>query len=309
MKYILENTLTNLYGEEHIKSYLIEENKVIYTSNYFSKYKYMRLNTNQFVLAPGFSMIDFSILSISHFHSFKERMKFLKSLGCTTLITAFDVIVESQFQTQLKKAKHSLINSSIDYLLGVKISLSKLTPTMIRKCCKHKVPLLFAEINNLEDIDAIRWQWIRNELFPYHVMIVPIWNVSVSKYKLRKFQSIWEDILTENKIITQADCPKEHTPLSKQFLLDIGLYPTKGSLQVGTDADYLLFSKKEVLLKKNQLHQIQPDVVFANGKVKKAGKKFFLKPGSGKELIVKIPRKFNPISNAFQPPTISIDYY
>lgn len=310
MKYILENTLTNLYGENTKKSYLIEGSKVVYNANHFSKYKHMRLNTNQFVLTPGYIMIDFSVLSISRFDRFKERMKHLHNIGCTTIITACDVSSESQFHHQLKKAKHALINSSIDYLVGVKIPLTKLTPTIIRKCSKHKVPIIFTEINDPDDIHSICWQWIRNEIFPYQLMIVPLWNIpDLTTWKSRRLKSEWEELLTTNKITTQVEVPNEHTPLTKQFLLNVGLYPTKGSLQVGTDADYLFFSKQELSEKNNDFSELLPKVVFTHGTVKKAAANVYLQPGCGKELIVSVPRKFNPISNAFGTEPIYIDYY
>ncbi|MCT8138904.1 hypothetical protein H1D32_15005 [Anaerobacillus sp. CMMVII] len=309
MSYIIENTLTNLYGVEHKNSYIIEGSKVIYSSKHLSKYRHFRVNTNQFVLTPGYIMIDFGILTIDDFQGFKDGMKHLQTIGCTTLITACDVQVEDQIDRELKRAKHALINSSIDYLLGVKIPLKKLTPTLVRKCCKYKVPILFTEINAPEDIHTIQWQWIRNELFPYQIMIVPIWNISAPAWKLRKLKSDWDDVLTKNKILTQQDSPSEHTPLPKQFLFNIGLYPMKGSLQVGTDADYLLFSSKGLVDNESDLGELYPDVVIANGIVKKAGSNVIMQPGCGKELIVNIPRRFNPISNAFQSDAISIDYY
>ncbi|MFN7252217.1 MAG: hypothetical protein ACK4M9_15655 [Anaerobacillus sp.] len=309
MKYIIENALTNIYGEEQRNSYLIEGSKVMYNANHFSQYNHMRINTDRFVLTPGYAMVDFSILSISHFSSFKERMKHLQSIGCTTLITAFNVFLEHEFRTELKKAKHALINSSIDYLLGAKIPLSKLTPTMVRMCCKHKVPLIFAEIIDPEEINDVNWQWIRGELFPYHTMIVPIWNIPGSKRTLQRFKMEWEQILTVNKITTQIDAPIEHAPLSKQFLLNVGLYPKKGALKVGTDADYLLFSKAELDGDEKDYKDIHPEVVVANGVVKKAGIEVYIQPGVGKELTVAVPRQFTQISHAFQPATIYVDYY
>ncbi len=307
MKYIIENIVTNYYGDEQINSYLIEKNKVIYSSNYFSKYKYMRLNTTDYVLTPGYQMIDFSVISINNFQNFKERMKYLQTIGCTSIITACHVRSEVHFLEELKRAKHALNNSSIDYLIGIKIPLLKLTPTLVRKCCKHKVPIIFTEINDPNEIYTIQWQWIRNELLPYQVMIVPIWNVSAQTRTLNKMKNEWEEQLTINKITTQLETPKEHTPLNKPFLLNIGIYPNKGSMQTGTAADYLLFSKQKLKEAAGDFRNLAPEIVYANGQVKKAGSNVFLKPGCGQEIVVNIPKKFNSIYNAFQPISICVD--
>ncbi|RXJ03959.1 hypothetical protein DS745_00790 [Anaerobacillus alkaliphilus] len=310
MRYIIENTLTNRYGEEKINSYLIEGSKIIYTSNRFSKHNHMRLDTSNYVIAPGHIMIDFSVVAINDFHSIKERMRHLQGLGCTTLITACEVHHENEVKSNLKRVKHALINSSIDYMIGIRTPLKKLTPSLARKCCKHKVPVIFTEITEPEDIDVVPWQWVRNELFPYHPMILPIWNVPNSSGRLRRLKSKWEEILTENKITTLVDVPDEHTPLQKEFLLNIGLYPIKGSLHIGADADYLLFSQKALEeAEKGTIDEVRPEIVYASGTVKKAGRHIFIKPGSGKELTVNVPRKLVPISNAFQPSPIPIDYY
>ncbi len=309
MRYIIENTLTNYYGQEQTNSYLIEGSKIIYTSNRFSKHKEIRMNTKDYIITPGHVMLDFTVLSISDFPSIKERMKLLQSVGCTSLITACEVKHENDITFELKKARHSLINSSIDYLIGIRVPLKKFTQTLARKCCKHKVPLIFADITDPEDIEDVPWQWIRNELFPYHPMIIPIWNAPISSGRLKRLKSQWNEILLENKITTEIDVPIEHRPLEKQFLLKVGLYPLKGSLRIGTDADYLLYKKNSLDTEEWDFTKLVPEVVFANGTVKKAGQQLFVQPGSGKELIVKLPRKFVPITNAYQPSSILVDYY
>lgn len=309
MKYIIENATTNMYGREVNNTYLIGDSKVLYKSNHFTQYNHMRLNTDQFIITPGHVMLDFNVIHITNFKEIKERMKTLQQIGCTTFITACEVEYESELRFKLKKAKHSLINSCIDYVVGVKVPLTSLTRTFVRKCCKYQVPILFVEINDISDMYTIDWQSIREELFPYRIFIVPIWNLTISKWNLKKLKTDWNQILTTNKIVTIVDVPIEHTPLSKRFLYNIGLFPKKGSLQINCDADYLLFFKERFNNGSDVAQLDNPEVVFANGIIKKAGDEIVIRPGIGKEIVVKVPNKFIPISHAFQPEPVFIDYY
>lgn len=309
MKYIIESAVLNENGLDEDNSILIENSKVIYANKYFSKYNYFKVNIENFLITPGYVMIDFEVVKLANFQLFKERMKHLQTIGCTTLITACEVQHESQFSTCLKKAKHALINSSIDFVIAAKIPFQNLTATFIRQCCKFKVPIVFLEITNIEDIYEVHWQRIRDELFPYHCYLVPLWNLDNTSRKINKLQSDWTELLTENKITTQSAAPLEHTPIKKQFLLNAGLFPLKGSLNVGSDADYLLFLKERLKGGDNTDFFEHPDVVFATGKVQKAGQNVFYEPGCGKELRIKVPRKFVPISQAFKPQSIPVDYW
>lgn len=311
MKYIIENVVLNENGLDEKKSILIENSKVIYCNKYFSKYNYFKVNIENFLLLPGYVMIDFDVIKLIDFQQFKERMKYLQALGCTTIITACEVQHESQFSASLKKTKHVMINSSIDFVIAARIPLRNLTVTFIRQCSKLRVPIIFLEITSIEDIYSVLWQRIRDELFPYHCYLVPIWNLDDTSQTINKLKSDWIKLLTENKIETQSTVPLEHTPIKKQFLLNAGLYPRKGCLNTGSDADYLLFLTERLNRFENangSLDQELPDVVFATGKVQKAGQDVIFEPGCGKELKIKVPRRFVPISQAFMPQSIPIDY-
>lgn len=309
MKYIIENASLNENGQEEKRSFLIENSRVSYCNKYFSRYSYIRMNAESFVISPGHVMIDFNVVKLLDFQQFKERMKHLQTIGCTTLITACEIQYESQFYSSFKKIKQTLINSSIDFVIAAKIPLRILTATFIRKCCKSKVPIVFVEITSSEDIYSVNWQRIRDELFPYHCYLVPLWNLTVSSQKIKKLKSDWTELLTENKITTQSTVPLEQTPISKQFLVNVGLYPKKGTLMVGSDADYLLFLKDKDKNQEVNLDQRLPDVVFATGKIQKAGRSVYFEPGRGKEILIKVPRKFVPIKQAFSPQSIPVDYY
>lgn len=307
MNYVIENAQSSFFGREQQKSFCITGDTVVYTHSHFDYYSYLRMNIDNFIISPGHVMIDFSLNTIVDFLQFKERMKQLLRSGCTTVITAVDISYEANFLTQLKKGKHSLINSSIDFVVGGRIPLSKLTPTIIRSCRKHKVPILFVEINEETDLRVVQWQWIRDELFPYSVNIVPIWKMKSSTWKQKKLEQIWVRLLAENKIYTIGTCPEEQSPLSEAFLKDVGLYPRKGSLLAGSDADYILWHQQKEATKNIVLSK--PDIVCSHGKVKIAGDYSNIQPGCGKEIIIHVPRKFRSIEDAFDTRPIIIDYY
>lgn len=274
------------------KDLLIHGCKVAYKAKSLNRLKHVQMNCGGFLITPGRVMIDFSILQESDFSLYKKRMIELERLGCTTVLVVCEVTCEEKLLQQLKKARHHMINSSIDYVIGISVPLKKLTSTLVRRCKREKIPFIFTSVESELDFDTVKWAWIREALFPYRMAIVPDWNAfGGTKREMIKLQRKWYDLATAHDISTFDLLPENETILTKPALRKIGISPLKGELYRGGDLDYNLYGNGSLddcvhlHYDKNSI----PDVVVLRGKVMKAGRTVYYRPGFGNEISVRTP--------------------
>ena len=67
--------------------------------------------------------------------------------------------------------KTTLISSPIDFIIGVRIPVRLITPSFIRKCKREKVPAIFVELEDLDELEDIPWGWVRDALFPLQLSV------------------------------------------------------------------------------------------------------------------------------------------
>ncbi len=292
MKYILDSVDKVEEGSVINRTYFIHGKKIKYVNEKMDKLRFPRLNANGFTLTPGYIMNDFTITEKLGWEVYKERMLKLIKLGCTTVVIYCDVPYEKQLLSKLNTARHRMINSSIDYVVGVSTTIKALSPSFIRRCKRERVPIILLKVNDLSDLSKIAWPRIKEAMLSYSLLIIPTWDhLSLRKKESHLLRKEWSYISEFNRIPTCLDFPEEYTPFSKNLLKRTGIYPQKGEMVVGSDVDYNLF------LKENECNV--PEVVVAKGKILKAGQEVFLKPGYGKEMKVDIPGQFVSINDAY----------
>lgn len=301
MNYSIESAINYQYGDIETKNFYIRNSKFEYVSKQKIQFTGFQVNTTGMVMTPGYVMFDFDLINIVVFSSIKERMRYLQTIGCTTVITVCEIDDEKNFEQKLRKARQALINTTVDYLISVKVSLSNLTPVFVRKCKHYKVPIVFITLNENSNLNKVKWQEIKNETFQYDIHICPIWIGS----KMNEVEGIeiLNEILLKYRLPTFINPIREHEPLNKRSLRSLGIYPQKGLLSTGSDVDYLLFRKQD-FLNSNTGKNLQPSVVVVRGKVLKAGENVMIYPGNGKEVIINLPRRFVPIEEDFSIKTI-----
>jgi hypothetical protein len=295
MTYIIDRA--NLRKEREIVqcSFAIKNNRIDYVSPHMNNLKFIKMDVSEYVLTPGHIMLDFQIENLKTFSELKVYMKNnLINKGCTTVLTVFNIDFESQITQKLKKLKHVLINSPIDYCIGIKIQIKSLTPDLIRQCKKNKIPVIFLSLSEHE-IDSVAWAWIRDALYPYYPCLVPIWKENYSKTKLRRITDYWVELCKREQIPTIPYLPSTNTPISLNELRRIGIYPLKGDIRIGGDVDYNLYEKKDVEF--DNLNQVNYDIVkpiitVHKGRNIKVGDNFFINPGFGQEVSIKVPGYF-----------------
>lgn len=297
MGYIIENT--NILKETKLtkSSLLIKETHIAAKQEKIHSNKLIRMNVEPYIMTPSYVLLDTSMPLKAPFQDFRKYViKNFLLKGCTTFLTHISIFFEKELTAKIIETRTALISSPIDFLISVKIPLRLLTPSFIRKCKKEKVPAIFIDIDDLEELMNIPWGWIREALFPYNCPLVPIISNDLKK-EARRALSKWKDIMEKEKIPAILEEIKENQPLTTQVLNKIGLYPQKGSLQHGAEISYNLYLKAREIMNVDEVtlfhyHSDRLVVTVNKGKVVRAGEEVLFKPGYGEYVKVRTPSYF-----------------
>ncbi|WP_066385012.1 hypothetical protein [Neobacillus mesonae] len=298
MTYIIENAHILKDKELTINSLLIQEDKVSANLTHSKQYQFIKMNLEPYIMTPSFVLLNSNISPKITHHELKQLFKeqFLMK-GSTTLFTHVPVSYESELEYKVKGMKTALISSPIDYIIGIKIPLRHLTPSLIRKCKKEKIPAIFVEIGEHDDFKGIPWGWIREAMFPYNCPLIPI--ISSSKKKEAKaLLSNWKQIILQEKIPAIDEEISENTPISKKVLNKIGLYPQKSSLMNGTELSYNLYFKEREIKNVDEAdlfhyHGDRLVITVHKGKIVRVLNEVLFKPGFGEYVTVRTPSFFS----------------
>jgi hypothetical protein len=297
MDYILEEI--DSYGRKVKCNYLIQDNRISYISDHSLKMNLMRVSLNHFLLKPGHVMADFSIYDlVVKGEKLTDCLNNLVQLGCTTLLTTFPIYYERDFHIRLSQLRNIMKEGQLDYVIGLSIPVRKLTPKIIRKCQREKLPFISVQIDEVSEINSIVWEWIRDANFPYNVQIIPEWKKKIEGKGKKQALQTWEVLMKEKSIETISDFPGNQSPLSKSILKQLGIYPRKGEFVIGADIDYLLYFKEQqdgILEESNSLHyhtNKEPEIVVKDGDIIKLRQNIFSEKGNGNELRVNRPGIF-----------------
>lgn len=300
MTYIIENANILKESELVTTSLLVKENKIAYISTNFRKYSFTRMNAEPYIMTPTFVLFD-SLENFKNFHFEEKKNYILRNYimqGCTTLLTYVDIKYENEVSSKIKSTKMELINSPIDYLIGIKVPLRLLTPSLIRKCKKEKVPAIFIEFNELDDLAIIPWGWIREAMFPFNSPLIPFFTESDQR-KSKKLLFEWNNMMMTQKI-NHIDAPLvDMIPLPLKVLSKLGVFPLKSSILQGGEVSYNLYRKNRDL--KNidvaslfQYHNDKLLVTVHKGVVIRASEAGILfRSGYGEHVSVKLPAFFS----------------
>ncbi|XJZ26038.1 hypothetical protein ACF5W4_11565 [Bacillota bacterium Lsc_1132] len=298
MAYIIENA--NILKDHGLltKSILIKENRIDGIQNSFKQYRFMKMNAEPFILTPSYVLLDTKLPLASSFQQFKAYMveHFLLK-GCTTLLMYVNVSFQSELSKKVNELKTALISSPIDFLIGVRIPLKLVTPQFIRICKKERIPAIFVEVKDKQELEAIPWSWIREALFPYNSPLVPIF-LGENRKSVKESQKRWTEILLKEKIPALFEEMEENVPLSAAVLNKIGIYSKKSSLNHGAEVSYNLYVKSKEInnVDTKQLFLYHSDrlvITVQKGKIVRAGKEVQFKPGNGEYVKVVTPAYFS----------------
>jgi hypothetical protein len=282
MKYIIERPLHSL-GTNTVLSYLVDSQKISYVSQ-----GPLRMNVIKMCML-GFKMLPGHITSLPNLNTLKletvkQRISEKVKTGTTTIIASAKIDYLHEADHELKRARHMLISSPIDYCIGLSMSPERLTPEVIRYCKKKKIPFIELNCEDYKQLTSIIWDRISEANFPYQTVIIVKFPKETEEKKRRHWQSKWNELAASKRIPSFSKELLENEPIPLPYLKILGIYPLKGGLFSGSDADYYLISisKEEVL----------PKTVVVRGTIVYSENAAEDKQGYGKEITVIQPRRF-----------------
>lgn len=300
MTYIIENVNLLQNKRKERTSILIKEKQISAISDSFQRFSYMRLNGQPFIMTPPHIIFDPLIPLEKSFAELKTYFinEFIKR-GSTVFLTYADVKWESMLSTTLKRLKTRLMNSPIDYVLGVRIPVRLLTPSFIRKCKKEKVPVLFIEVDEKDDLRNVPWGFIREAMFPYNSLLIPIFGGGGSDRKERRaIVQQWKRILSAEKIPFAAEELLEKSVISSELSQRIGIIPIKSHIHSGGEVSYNFYLDCNEInkIEQSQLylyHNHRLVVTVHKGMVIRAQDEVLFRPGFGEHVLINIPSFFS----------------
>lgn len=255
----------------------------------------MTLNLNSFNMEPGSIVYSDDFFSLT---SLTEKKKYYISLlkkGVTTIAVSYKVSSVNNLLYGLKKARHELINCPIDFIIGIKVDIKYLTPVLIRKSNRLKIPFIIVEMNSETFNHDIAWEWIRNENFPRPICFIPEWKDHDDQKNRDRFKQVkkWD---TFTQQLNLHSTTRLDDFLSVKQLKAIGVYPKKGILNHGSDLDYKLIYRNEMLEVEETTNTIydsnHPNIVVLRGQLMKVNDTIYYRPGFGREVQPTLPGQF-----------------
>lgn len=294
MPYVIDRA--NVQKENDIVqcSFTIKNNKIEYIYPHMENVRLIRMDFSPYLLTPGHVMLDFGLEKLPSFSDYMEYMKRLISKGCTTILVSVSVRYEAELKAKVKKIQHLMINSPIDYCIAVRVPMRALTPSFIRQCKRLRIPAVFLDMKE-DEMYEVAWAWIRDAIYPYFLSIIPIWNDTYSKGKVKRLTEVWKVIMQEEHIPTVPYCPPTHEPLSLNIIRKLGISPLKGEIRIGGDIDYNLYPQKGVEFanfSEIQYDMDKPIITVHKGRNIKVGDEYLINPGYGERLTIKVPGFF-----------------
>ncbi|MEH7236574.1 hypothetical protein [Bacillus sp. JJ1562] len=299
MPYILEKANVLKNNKVVTCSILIKNQRIDYMNESLKRLSFMKTNLSQYLLTPGHVMMNYSFTKEQSFQSFKNEMteNYLQK-GCTTLLVMSDVKHENEIANTLKKTRHYLLNTPIDYYLGIRIPLESLTPAFLVECRRKKIPVIIVTINKVDDLYKVPWGWIRESYHSYQIPIIPEWKMKEKAvFNNSRQKMIWREITEDNRIPTIPVCPSDDEPLSIDMLKKIGIYPDKGDIRVGGELNYNLYEHDSISYSVDEkptldYHNLIPTITVHKGNFTKVDAKVYFRSGFGNECKVKKPGYF-----------------
>jgi hypothetical protein len=243
----------------------------------------MKMAMHGFKMIPGY-ITPLMSLNRMTVDTVRRRLNEKVQNGTTALLTSARINYLHEAEHELNRTRHLLISSSIDYCIGLSLTPEKITPNILQFCRKKKIPFIELICDDYHQLTQIIWERIREANFPYGTVIFPVFPSNIEDKKKKVWQKKWNDLSAKLQIPTLYKELKEDEPLPLPFLKMLGIYPVKGGLFSGSDADYCLLSIDE--------NNEKPKAVVVRGKIVYSENRSESYQGYGKEIIVIHPRRF-----------------
>lgn len=300
MAYIVENAYILKDNQLKKDSLLINNHRVAALGFNHNKSRYMKMNLESFIMTPTYVLFNSQVRSLDSFQNLKKYLiENILLKGCTTLFTYVNVCREKELTKKVAELKTKLLSSPVDFLIAVRIPLSLLTPSFVRKCKIENIPGIIVEITNVKALETVPWGWIKDALFPYNCPLIPSFSEPLQG---KDVLSSWKKIMEKENLPAIYEELKENVPLTAPILNRIGVFPERSCLVQGSELSYNLYWKHGEIknLDVKQLFLYHKDILVITvhkGKVIRAGNEVLFKPGYGEYVKVKTPSYYSNYSS------------
>ncbi len=299
MAYIMEN-IALVQNDTLIRTNcMIERKQISFLGPIVRNYRYMKMNVEPFIMTAPYVLfapeipVDHDI--IVHREFFCNR---LIRKGCTTFLTYVNINFQFEIQEKLAGLKNNLLNSPLDFVIGIKIPLRLLTVNLMRECKRKKIPAIFVAIEKGEQLEEVAWGWIKEAMFPHNCPLIPVFLEDKLSNEYKRTKMLWQSITSKHRIPSLLNELNERKPLTKQELAKIGIFPYKGSIHHGAEVSYNLYqysmemnSLQEGAIFKGHLDRLV--ITVHKGTVIRAGEDMKFQPGYGEHLQFVKPSYFS----------------
>jgi len=288
MTYIIDNAMIVKEDKVVKTSLLVNDEKILSVQPSFPKYRYMKMDTKNFVLTPSF--VFFSDGPPNQ----PDKSFFIKQFlqkGATTVVASTRRVESFRDLSSAKdELKNIYLQSPLDFVLITKVNIKHLSVPFIQRTKREKIPAIIVQYEDLKQIYRLPWGWIREAMFPYNSPLVPEYIGRPDERS--KMLEGWNKILSREKIPHLTEPLPEGRALPVHVLKKIGVYPLKGYLQTGGELSYNLFLQ-EFSTNRTIPDMGEPVVTVHKGKVIRVLNRIYYNVVKGDELIINRPSFFN----------------
>ncbi|MCM2674345.1 hypothetical protein [Alkalicoccobacillus plakortidis] len=236
--YLLNEALRIKQQQVSRQSYVIADGKIAYIKERMPYWKKWRVDLRNLVLAPAKIGMDEQFLEVE---TTEERNNLERSWikqGVTTLAVSQQIKSERSLPTAYKNACLKMEQCSLDYVIGITIPFRLLNPSLLHQCRRLQIPFIQVEMNVDALLDGVPWTRLADALLTYPSMLIPkIKDLTNQKSSVELSWIRHCELVGISSVTPTLIWTKEHAQKS-------GLYPEKGELLVGSDADYLLYHQR-----------------------------------------------------------------
>lgn len=255
------------------------------------KEPYKNMVLENFYVTPGRVLVDRKE-PIATSDSPKLSAEDYIKRGCTLLLIQHLVTSLRHYRAHYDHFLESLEELPLDYMVIPVVPAKRLRPELVRFFARRGSPFLCVEVESGEELSKVCWEWVAQaqgyKRMPLTLFVKDTENTS------NNYPEMWSSLCEQYGIIKLTDV-QDDDMLSLQNLKDSGIYPKKGSLLPGSQADYNLYYMNQDPtfdeLEDFRYHNAVPNVTIMNGQVKQVDQ-VIINRGSGSHIKVKIHKHF-----------------
>ena len=272
------------------KEVLVEDD--CFVRKFLSSSHPIELNVDAYHVTPGYVMLDHSAPLYSSVDKKKLSLDYLIR-GCTLLLVQLPITTTHLFKQKYHSFLHMLAGLPMDYMISPVVAPRLLTPAMVRFFGLRKAPFILVELHTEKDMKNVAWEWLAQAQSYTRIPIAPF--IKVKGEDSQKLYDAWKKTVEHCDMITLKDPITEH-PLTSNNLRRAGIYPYKGDLMPGGQADYNLHLHDGCTVIDDpteiRYHGSVPDVTIMNGEVVQVNQEIMNDNMIGKHRKVSIPMHF-----------------